>query len=147
MELIPQPEKSLPETPVGAGASPVTQSLVQTSIPLTPEQKVKMEAIELAANVLDEAEVPFIIFASPDSISENVKFTSCHRLTYATDLIQMTKEMNFARSSLVGVAMTQLSRGMKGDIILRNEARQPIYIFKNGKSENLMVKPEPKIIL
>lgn len=144
MELIPQPEKSPPEIPA---AAPATQSLVQTSVPLTPEQIVRMGAIESAANILDKAQVPFIIFASPDSISENIKFTSCHRLTYATDLIQMTKEMNFSRSSLIGVAMTQLSKGMNGDIVLRNEARQPIYIFKNGRSQNLMVKPEPKIVI
>lgn len=130
--------------------TPDTQPSPENPLPLaslllSPEQKAKMEAIEQASNLLDAAKVPFMILASPDDIKEGMKFTSAHRLSYATDILDIPKEVAISRSSLIGAALTKLSQGMKGGLSCHGADGKPICLFQDGRM--LYTKTEPGIVV
>jgi len=112
---------------------------------LSPEQKGRMEAIEQASDLLSAAKVPFMLFASPDDVSAAMKFTSAHQLSYASDLFSIPVEVNVAKGCLIGVVLTQLTKGAKGAIYIVDDSGAPLYGFQQGRMRPF--KTEKKVTI
>lgn len=100
----------------------------------TPEQKARVEAIELAVGCLGEGKVPFILLASPDSPSEQMKVIQGNRLSYATDLPTITKETALSRQAILWAALKTLSIGMRGALAVIDVDGNPIAVFDSGEA-------------
>lgn len=112
---------------------------------LSQQQQSRMIAIEAATNLLSEAKVPFMMFASPDDVSPTMKFTSSHQLSYSSDLFSIPKEVTVARETLLGATLTQLTKGMRGGVALLDDSLTPFAIFRNGVF--ITLKQEKKVVI
>jgi hypothetical protein len=127
MSTEPQEEVSN-ESLAKAGLDPVKA---------TPEQKKRLQGIELAIGVLNEGGVPFVLFASPDAPGAEMKIMQGNKLSYAKDLATITTEATQARQSIFWAAMKSLSSGLNGAICIIDKEGTPIVMYDNGKATQI----------
>lgn len=119
-------------------AAPAPSLSLDPSAILYPDQLARMVAIEAATKLLNDAGVPYSLFASPDAPSEEMKVLSGHRLTYSTDLATLTKETQLSRQAMTWAALAVFSRGMQGSLILIDVEGNPICAFGDGEAKRLV---------
>jgi hypothetical protein len=121
------------ESLIKAGLDPVK---------VTPEQKRRLQGIELAIGVLNEAECPFVLFASPDAAGAEMKIMQGNKLSYAKDLATITTEASQARQVIFWAAMKSLSTGLNGAICIIDKDGTPIVMYDNGKATKIEEEKE-----
>ncbi len=102
---------------------------------LTPEQKLNMQRIERSANLLHDGEVPYLLIASPDAPGPRMKFVHTTRLGYGKDIATVAAAVGQARSQMLGIALKNLSVGLKGSLQLNDPDGKAIYVFREGAME------------
>ena len=112
---------------------------------MTPEQQARVEAITLAAGVLNEGGVSYMLFASPDAPATQMKIIESHRLSYSKDLGSIEKETILSRQSLLWSALKVLSIGLRGLLAIADEEGNPICAFNNGEATSIE-KEEKKVV-
>lgn len=107
-------------------------------VALTPEQTLKMGAIQKAVTALEDGEVPFMLYASPDDVSAEMRFIHGHKLTYGKgDLASVAADVGTCRSKLLAVILKQLSVGLSGGIVLHDKDGSPVCVFEEGRMNHV----------
>ncbi len=103
-------------------------------IEFTDGQLMKLEVIEKASKMLDEAQVPFLLLAS----SQQAKDGTCthwwqfNKFAWDETFEQRAARSANGRSSLMGFAFEFFSKGTMGYIVIYNEDKEPVGHFYNG---------------
>ena len=99
---------------------------------LSEAGKKRLESIELAIGVLNEAKTPFMLISTADETNPGMKFAYSHRFTYSEDVQRAAQEMAITKEHLLPIALRHLSVGLKGGIAVFNITGTPMFIFQDG---------------
>ncbi len=128
------PETATPTSDTAAANDALAQALMGE---MSPERKAKMEAISEAIDLLTEAKVSHLLFASSQGITPQMGFLPAQHISYAEDAAIRDQETMTGRISLLAIALQNLSIGFLGSIAVLNRNNQPISVFQNGQVRHL----------
>lgn len=116
----------------------MTDTPAPTSAPApsaaTPTQAARMESIQQVATILHDAEVPYLLIASPDDASPTMRFVRSTRLAYSADLKDMATNVGLCRSQMLSISLKHLSVGLKASLAIIGPDGKVICSFKDGEA-------------
>lgn len=101
---------------------------------MTDEQKLRMKAVEEATEILQKAQVPFVLFssASHDLSKEGTGWWQVSKLVYNEDLKEKARLMGHAITSLYYTSLEYFSELIPAYGIGVFHDKTPVCLFHNG---------------